>query len=113
MLIMVEKSVRGGISQSIYRYAKANQKYMKDYHKNKELSYLQQSQKLPVNSFEWIEDNSQYNEDFIKNYNSESDEGYILKVEVQNPEKIHDLRNNLPFLPGKMKTEKVEKLVAS
>ena len=40
-------------------------------------------QKLPVNNFEWIEDTSQFNEDFIKNYNEESNEGYFLKVDVQ------------------------------
>ena len=40
MLLMVEKVIRGGICLSIYRYAKANNKYMKDYDKNKELSYL-------------------------------------------------------------------------
>ena len=34
-------------------------------------------QKLSVNSFEWIKDTSQFNEDFIKNYNEESDEGYF------------------------------------
>ena len=63
MLLMVGKGIRGGICHSIYQYAKANKKYIKDYDKNKELSYLQQwdinsfygsamSQKLPVNSFE-------------------------------------------------------------
>ena len=41
MLLMKEKGTRGGICQSIYRYAKANNKYMKDYDKNKELSYIQ------------------------------------------------------------------------
>ena len=35
------------------------------------------SQKLPVNNFEWIRDTSQFNEDFIKNYSEESDEGYF------------------------------------
>ena len=60
MLLMVEKGIRGGIGHSIYRYAKANNKYMKDYDKNKESSYLQYwdannlygwviPQKLPVN----------------------------------------------------------------
>ena len=77
MLLMVEKGIRGGICHSIYRYAKANDKYMKDYDKNKESSYLQYwdvnnvcgwaiSQKLPVNNFEWIKDTSQFNEDFVK-----------------------------------------------
>ena len=41
MLLMVEKGISGGICHSIYRYAKANNKYMKDYDKNKEPSYLQ------------------------------------------------------------------------
>ena len=49
------------------------------------------SQKLPVNKFVWIEDTSQFNEDFIKNYNGESDEGYFLEVDVQYPEKLHEL----------------------
>ena len=62
MLSMVEKGIRGRISHSIYRYANANNKYMKDYNKNKESSYIQycdvsnlygwaMSQKLPVNYF--------------------------------------------------------------
>ena len=33
------------------------------------------SQKVPVNNLEWIEGTSQFNEDFMKNYNEESDEG--------------------------------------
>ena len=41
MLLMVEKGIRGGICHSIYRYAKANNKYMKGYDENKESSYLQ------------------------------------------------------------------------
>ena len=41
------------------------------------------SQKLPVNNFEWTKDTSQFNEDFIKNYNEESNEGYLLEVDVQ------------------------------
>ena len=41
------------------------------------------SQKLSVNNFEWIEDTSQFNEDFRKIYNEESDEGYFLEVDVQ------------------------------
>ena len=80
---------------------------MKDYDKNKESSYLQywdlnnsylcaMSQKLPVNKFEWIKDTSQFNEDFIKNYNEESDEGNFLEDDVQYPEILHRLHNDLP-----------------
>ena len=70
-------------------------------------------QKVPVNIFEWIKDTSQFNEDFIKNYNEESDEGYFFEVDVQYLEKLHELHNDLPFLPERMKIEKVEKLVAN
>ena len=40
MLLMVEKCIRGGICHAIHRHAKSNSKYMKDYDKNKESSYL-------------------------------------------------------------------------
>ena len=100
MLLMVEKGIRSGICHCIYRYAKANNKYMKDCDKNKESSYRQywdvwtmdivhvwtMSQKLPLNNFESIEDTSQFNKDFIKNYNEDSDEVYFLEVDVQYPD---------------------------
>ena len=124
MLLMVEKGFRERLCHAIHQHAKANNKYIKDYDENKESSYLKyrdvnnvygwaMSQKLPVNRFEWIEDTSQFNEDFIKNYNEESDEGYFLEVDIQCPEKVHELNKDLPFLPERIKIEKVEKLVAN
>ena len=71
------------------------------------------SQKLPVNNFEWIKNIFQFNEDFIKNYNEESDEGYFHEVDVQNTEKLHELHDDLPFSLEKMKIEKVERLLAN
>ena len=79
MLLMVKKCIRGATCNSFYWYAKANNKYMKDYDKNKEFSFLQywdlntlygwaMSQKLLVNNFEGIKDTSQFNKDFIKGY---------------------------------------------
>ena len=65
-------------------------------------------QKLPVNNFEWMEDN----QDFLKNYNEERGEGYFLKVDLQYAEKINEPHNDLPFLPEIMKIEEVEKLLA-
>ena len=67
MLLMFEKGIGGGICHAIHRCAKANNKYMKDYDKNKESSYLKYLyvnslhgwamwQKLPVINFGWIED---------------------------------------------------------
>ena len=123
MLLMVEKGIRGGICHSIYQYAKANNKYMKDYDKNNEVSNLKyldvnnlyswaMLQKFPVNSFEWIEYTSQFNEDFIKNHNQEND-GYFFEADVQYPEKLHDLHIDLPFLPERIKIKKFKKLVAN
>ena len=73
MLMMVEKGIRGGICQAINRYAKANNKYMKNYAKSIESSYLMyldannlyglaMSQKLHVNGFKWVKNLSQFNE---------------------------------------------------
>ena len=55
---------------------------------------------------------NQFNKDFI-NYNEESDERYSLEVDVQYPEKLLELHNDVPFLPERMNIEKVEKLVAN
>ena len=71
------------------------------------------SQNLPINKFKSIENTSQFNENFIKNYDEDSDEGYFLEVDVQFPEKLHELYNDLPFLPERTKIEKVEKLVTN
>ena len=55
------------------------------------------SQKLPVNNLQRTKDTSQFNEDFIKNYNEERDEGYFLEADVQYLERLHELHNDLPF----------------
>ena len=70
-------------------------------------------QKLPINNFEWIQVTSHFNEDFIKNYNEKSDEGYFLEADVQYPKTLNGVHNDLPFLPERMKIEKVEKLVTN
>ena len=77
MLLMIQKGIRGGICHAIHRYAKASNKYMKDYDKNKESSYVKYwgannlcgwalLQKLPVNTFEWIKDTFQFNEEIYR-----------------------------------------------
>ena len=53
------------------------------------------SQKLPVDGFKWVENTSQYNEDFIENYNEDSDEGYLLEVDVQYSERFFFYGNEL------------------
>ena len=85
-------------------------KYMKIYLKNKEPSYFKYwgvynlygwaiLQKLPdkkLNDFKWIEETSQFNEEFIEIYNEDSDIGYITEADVQHPEKVFELYNDLP-----------------
>ena len=60
------------------------------------------SKKLPVNGFEWVEESSQFNEDFIKDY----DDGYFLEVDVQYSKNLFSLHNDLPLL-SKRKNEKL------
>ena len=102
MLLMVGEGIRGGISHSTHRYATASNKYMKNYDKNKESSYIQyldannsygcaMCQKLLVNGFKWVNDVSEINEEFIKNYDENDDKGYIHEVDVKYPRKLHDL----------------------
>ena len=69
------------------------------------------SQKLPVNGFEWVEDLSQFKEDFIKNYDENSDKGYFLEEDVEYPKNLFSFHSDLPFLPERKKIEKCNKLI--
>ena len=106
---------------------------MKNYDEKEESSYIQyldannlyggsMSQKLPVRSFKWKKSKSKFTEEFIKNYNEDSDKGYILEVDIEYgkaeskgryPKKLHDLHSDLPFSPERMKINKCTKLVCN
>ena len=124
MLLMVEKGSTGGICHALYRYAEANNIYMKNYDKNKESSLLMyldannlygwaMSQKLPVNRLKWKTNTSRCDEDFIKNYEEDSKKGYVFEVDVAYPKYLHDLHSDLLFLPETMKINKCNKLVCN
>ena len=126
MLLMFEEGIRGRMSQATHRYAKANNKYMNNHDKNGESSYLEysdannlygwaMSQKLPVRNFKWVEKGniSKFNEVFIKNYDENSDKGYIFEVDVKYPEKIRMLHSDLAFLPERMNINKCTKLTCT
>ena len=68
---------------------------------------------MPVNGFRCVEETSLFNEGFIESYNEESNEGYFLEGDGHNPEKLHELHNDFPFLPEIMKIHKVEKFVSN
>ena len=73
------------------------------------------SEKLPVRNFKWIEkdDVSKFDEKFIKNYDENSDKGYILEVDVEYPKNICMLHNDLAFLPERMKINKCNKFTCA
>ena len=110
--------------QSTHRYAEANNKYMKNYNKNKPSAYMEyldandlygwaMCKKLPVDNFRWAEDLDKYTEDFIKNYDENSDYGSILEVDVEYPKTLWGFHNDLPFLAVRRKLGNVEKLITS
>ena len=126
MLLMVEEGIRGGICYLIHRYAKANNKYVKNYNNTEESSYIQyldannlygwvMSKKLPVNGFRWLDSDkiNEINEEFIKNYNENDNKGYILEVDVRYPKRLHDLHSDLPFLPERLEINKCKKLICN
>ena len=50
---------------------------------------------IPLGGFKWVEKPSQFNENYVKSYNDDSDEWYFLKIDVQYPENLHSLHNDL------------------
>ena len=93
MFFMYEEGIRGGICNKVHIYAEANNKYMKNYDKNKESTFLMyvdannlygwaMGKKLPVDGFKWVDDLSMFTEDFIKSYDEEGDVGYLLVVDL-------------------------------
>ena len=117
IVLLVEKSIRRGICHAIHRCVKTNNKYMKDYDKNKESSYLKHcnindlygqwamSEKLHVNNFKWVKGISESGETFIKSYNEEIHEGYFLKFNIKYLENLHNLHNDLFFYLKEWKLE--------
>ena len=64
------------------------------------------SQKLPANGFEWEEELSEFDECFMKNYDENSDKGYIFEVDIEYPRNLFNFYKDFPFLAGKKKINK-------
>ena len=73
------------------------------------------SQKLPAKGFKWVKKKklSEFNEDFIKKYDEDSNTGYFLEVDIDYPKELFNFHKDLPFLPERKKAEKVKKLICS
>ena len=90
------------------RFAKANNKYMKNYDKNIDSSYFMylnannlygwaMSQKFPLNGFKCVKRLYKFDEDFIKDSNKNSNKGYILETDAEYPKNRFNLHKDLQF----------------
>ena len=114
MLLLFEKGIRGGISMISNRYGKANNKHMgKKFDPrspSKFIVYLDENAlygwamttPLPVGDFKWMEEKELEN---WKNFPC------ILEVDLEYPKKLHDLHNDYPLAPERLKINNVEKLI--
>ncbi|XP_066157591.1 uncharacterized protein [Euwallacea fornicatus] len=109
-IMFIEKGIRGSVSVCSSRYSEANNKYMFDYDPVKPSKYLlyldvnnlygkAMCEPLPYGGFEWIEDT---NFDVLT-IPDDSPVGYILQVDLQYPNKLHDTHKDFPFAPEHLK----------
>ena len=113
MFQFIEKGMRGGTSYIANRYGEANNKYMKNYDDkipSKYIMYLDannlygwaMSQYLPTGSFEWLSP-KQIEKINLNKYTENSNKGMILEVALEYPQELHDLHNDYPLGPEKVK----------
>ena len=71
------------------------------------------SENLPVDGFKWVKDLSQFNEDFTKKYDKNSNKGYFLEADAEYPKKLFNLHKSLPFLSERKKIKQLKKLICN
>ena len=113
MFQFIEKGMRGGVSYIANRYGNANNKYMKEYDKyapSKYIMYLDannlygwaMSQYLPTGNFKWMTD-KEINKIDLGKYKADGKKGLILEVDLEYPQELHDIHNDYPVAPEKVK----------
>ena len=113
MHLFIEKGMRGGISYVNKRCSKANNKYCPDYDKEKPEIYINyidmnnlyggaMSEYLPYGAFKWVENNNEI-VNKILNKSDNSLHGYLLEVDLDYPEDLHDFHKDYPMAPEKIK----------
>ncbi|XP_076247943.1 uncharacterized protein LOC143187601 [Calliopsis andreniformis] len=123
MVLFTERCIRGGLSQCSGRYAQANNKYMLSYDPSKSSSYLMyfdinnlygwaMSQPLPYAGFQWIDSVENFD---VSSIAIDSSIGYILEVDIEYSQHLHDDHADLPFCPTRAKSsgKKQDKLLAT
>lgn len=108
MYNFIEKGIRGGVAQIMQRYAKANNRYMQEYNKTLENSflwyidsnslyaYVMQQHKLPIKGFKWMS-REEINTFDVLRLPDDGEEGYILEVSLEYPEELHDIEAHKDF----------------
>ena len=109
MYEMIEKGLRGGMTQCSFKKVEANNKYMNEgYDKSKPSSYisyldannlygLAMCKKLPYDDFKWHY--GRMDEKRVMKYCDDDDIGYILEVDLDYPKELHDLHKDYPLAP--------------
>ena len=116
MFQFIEKGMRGGTSYIANRHGEANNKYMKTYNEklpSKYIMYLDannlygwaMSQYLPTGNFKWLSQ-KQIEKTNLGEYTENSKKGLILEVDLEYPQEMHDLHNDYPLGPEKVKVAK-------
>lgn len=109
MYLMIEQGIRGGVSTVCQKFAKANNPYLADYDPKQPTSYLlyldannlygwSMIQSLPQSDFCWLSDDQIAGLDIIS-VPDDSDTGYICEVDLECPQSLHELYNDLPLAP--------------
>ncbi|XP_053997335.1 uncharacterized protein LOC128886433 [Hylaeus anthracinus] len=123
MVLFIERGIRGGLSQCSGRYAIANNKYMQSYDPSKASSYLMyfdvnnlygwaMCQPLPYAEFRWVDKVANFD---VSSIAADSPTGYILEVDLEYPQRLHDIHADLPFCPTRAKPpgKREDKLLAT
>ena len=116
MHLFIEKGMRGGISYIAKRYCRANNEFVKGYDSSLEKSFITywdvnnlygaaMLKYLPYDEFEWLSDDKIDSIDF-NCVSAESDLGYTLEVDLNYPSKLHELHDDYPLAPEKMRVSK-------
>jgi hypothetical protein len=113
----IQSNVRGGISSSMKRYAKANNKYLPDYDEKIPSSFIvdldannqygwAMSQPLPISDYCHVRDLSKFTSKYILGIPDDNIVGYILEVDLHYPKSLHDKHNFYPLAPENIPIKK-------
>ena len=109
MYLMIEKGIRGGVSMITHKYTKANNADISDYKRDEPTSHIiywdannlygwVMSQCVPTGGFHWVSDEELSKLD-VRNIAKDADKGYILEVDLEYPDSLHDDHGDYPLAP--------------